>query len=58
MRRALPIVLCGIATNFGVESTARDGWERNYAIVFAEDAMAGMSAEAHQFPLHRNESNA
>jgi len=45
------IVLCGIATNFGVESTARDGWERNYAIVFAEDAMAGVSDGAHQFAV-------
>jgi len=45
------IVLCGIATNFGVESTARDGWERNYEIVFAEDAMAGLTAEAHQFAI-------
>lgn len=45
------IVLCGIATNFGVESTARDGWERSYEIVFAEDAMAGLTAEAHQFAI-------
>jgi len=45
------IVLCGIATNFGVESTARDAWERGYAIVFAEDAMAGLNAEAHQFAI-------
>jgi len=45
------IVLCGIATNFGVESTARDGWERGYAIVFAEDAMAGLTSEAHQFAV-------
>ena len=45
------IVLCGIATNFGVESTARDAWERNYALVFAEDAMAGLNAEAHQFAI-------
>jgi nicotinamidase-related amidase len=45
------IVLGGISTNFGVESTARDGWERNYAVVFAEDAMAGVSAEAHQFAI-------
>ena len=45
------IVLCGIATNFGVESTARDAWERGYAIVFAEDAMAGLAAEAHQFAI-------
>jgi nicotinamidase-related amidase len=45
------IVLCGIATNFGVESTARDGWERGYALVFAEDAMTGLAAEAHQFAI-------
>ncbi len=45
------IVLTGIATNFGVESTARDAFERNYQLVFAEDAMAGMAAEAHQFAV-------
>jgi nicotinamidase-related amidase len=45
------IVLCGISTNFGVESTARDAWERSYAIVFAEDAMAGLSEGAHQFAV-------
>lgn len=43
------IILCGIATNFGVESTARDAWERNYELLFAEDAMAGLSAGAHSF---------
>ena len=45
------IVIGGIATNFGVESTARDAWERNYQLVFAEDAMSGISAEAHQFAI-------
>jgi nicotinamidase-related amidase len=45
------IVLCGIATNFGVESTARDAWERGYAIVFAEDAMSGLTDGAHQFAI-------
>jgi len=45
------IVIGGIATNFGVESTARDAWERNYALVFAEDATAAMSAEAHAFAI-------
>jgi len=45
------IVLCGIATNFGVESTARDAWERNYEIIFAEDAMSSMEAESHQFAI-------
>jgi nicotinamidase-related amidase len=47
------IVLGGISTNYGVESTARDAWERNYNIVFAEDAMAGRSAEDHEFALTR-----
>jgi nicotinamidase-related amidase len=45
------IVLCGIATNFGVESTARDAWERNYALVFAEDAMSGLAEGAHAFAI-------
>lgn len=41
------IVLGGIATNIGVESTARAAYELGYAQVFVEDAMASMSAEAH-----------
>jgi len=43
------LVLCGISTNFGVESTARDAYERGYGLVFAEDSMAGLSTEAHTF---------
>lgn len=50
-RRVSTIVLCGIATNFGVESTARDAWERNYEIVFAEDAMSGLNGDAHAFAI-------
>ena len=45
------IVLGGISTNIGVESTARDAYERGYEQVFAEDAMASMAAEAHQFAI-------
>lgn len=41
------VVVCGIATEFGVESTAREAWEHNYAVVFAEDAMTGRNAHAH-----------
>jgi len=43
------IVLCGISTNIGVESTARFAYEYGYHQVFAEDAMSAMSAEAHAF---------
>jgi nicotinamidase-related amidase len=47
-RRGLTtIVLCGIATEAGVESTARDGYERGYEMIFAEDAMTGQTAESH-----------
>jgi nicotinamidase-related amidase len=45
------LVLGGISTNFGVESTARDAFERGYDLVLVEDAMAGMSAEAHHFSV-------
>src|SRR6266446_4629662 len=41
----------GIATNFGVESTARDAWERSYELVFVEDAMASFTEESHQFAI-------
>ena len=32
------IVLCGISTNIGVESTARNAWELGFNLVIAEDA--------------------
>ena len=41
------IVLAGISTNVGVESTARDAFERGYDQVFVTDAMASPAAEAH-----------
>ncbi len=41
------LVLAGISTNVGVESTARDAFERGFQQVFVEDAMAGPSEEAH-----------
>lgn len=45
------IVLGGIATNFGVESTARDAFERAYQLVFVEDAMASLTTEGHVFVI-------
>lgn len=44
------IVLGGVSTNIGVESTARAAYEHGYTLVLAEDAMAsGNGAEAHRF---------
>ncbi len=45
------IVLCGISTNFGVESTARDAYERGYNQIFVEDACTSRGAEDHAFPF-------
>jgi nicotinamidase-related amidase len=45
------IVFAGIATNFGVESTARAAFDRGYELVFAEDAMSGLTAGAHAFAM-------
>jgi nicotinamidase-related amidase len=53
-RRGLTaIVLCGIATEFGVESTARDAYELGYQQVFAADAMTGVNAESHANAVER-----
>ena len=43
------IVLGGIATNMGVESTARQAHEHGYEVVIVEDATAGLTAEMHAF---------
>lgn len=41
------IVLCGISTNIGVETTAREAYQHNYQQVFAEDAMTALTEEEH-----------
>jgi nicotinamidase-related amidase len=47
------VVLGGIATNYGVESTARDGYERGYQLLLVEDAMSARSAADHAFAFVR-----
>ena len=43
------IVLGGIATNIGVESTARSAAEHGYELVIPEDLCSSFSAEMHAF---------
>jgi nicotinamidase-related amidase len=43
------IVLGGIATNIGVESTARSAYEHGYELVIPEDLCGGLSTETHAF---------
>ena len=48
-RGVTTVVIGGIATNMGVESTARAAHEHGYAVVLAEDAATSLSAEMHAF---------
>jgi nicotinamidase-related amidase len=41
------LVLCGISTDYGVESTARFAYEYGFQQIFAEDAMTARSDEQH-----------
>ena len=45
------IVLAGIATSIGVESTARAAYEHGYHVTLAVDAMTDIDADAHQHSL-------
>ncbi|HEY2466432.1 MAG TPA: isochorismatase family protein [Terracidiphilus sp.] len=47
------VVLTGISTNAGVESTARQGTGLGFAFVLVEDACAGQDAEEHRFAFEK-----
>jgi nicotinamidase-related amidase len=47
------LAIAGIATNFGVESTARAADEHGYRLILVEDAMASLDAEWHAFAVSR-----
>lgn len=45
------VVLAGIATNFGVESTGRAADDHGYKTVYVTDAMTGLDGAAHDFAV-------
>jgi nicotinamidase-related amidase len=45
------ILLGGIATNLGVESTARQAHEAGYEVVLVEDVTTSLSADMHAFAV-------
>ncbi len=47
------LILAGIATNLGVESTARAADEHGYRLFLVEDAMASLDAESHAFAINK-----
>ena len=52
-RGVTTVVIGGVATNMGVESTARAAHEHGYAVVLAEDGATGLSAEMHAFAFEQ-----
>jgi nicotinamidase-related amidase len=47
------VVLTGISTNHGVESTARQGTGLGFAFVLVDDACAGLDADEHRFAFEK-----
>jgi nicotinamidase-related amidase len=48
------MILGGIATNFGVESTARDAWQHGYELIIAEDASSSSGGDGmHKFAIEK-----
>ncbi|MGO4527123.1 hydrolase [Microvirga sp. 2MCAF35] len=47
------IILGGVMTNFGVESTARDAWQKSYSVIVAEDASSSLDADMHRFAVEK-----
>ncbi|MFJ6698046.1 isochorismatase family protein [Streptomyces sp. NPDC091272] len=53
-RGVTTLVLGGIATNLGVESTARVADDLGYKLVFAEEAMTALTAQEHEAAVRLN----
>jgi nicotinamidase-related amidase len=47
------IILAGIATNYGVESTARQANSLGFQVVIASDACSSLDATAHAFTMEK-----
>jgi len=43
------IVLCGISTNIGVDTTAREAFQHGYNQIFSTDAMTASTKEEHDY---------
>jgi nicotinamidase-related amidase len=52
-RGVTQVVVCGIATSMGVESTARAAHEHGYHVVLAVDAMADTSPDTHRHSIDK-----
>jgi len=46
------VLICGVATNVCVETTARDGFNLNYNVILIEDCCGAFSLEEHESALN------
>jgi nicotinamidase-related amidase len=47
------VIIAGIATNFGVEQTAREAWQHGYAVLIPADATTAVSEDMHRFAVEK-----
>lgn len=52
-RGVTQVVICGVATGTGVESTARQAYELGFNVTLAVDAMTDGQAEAHDYSIQQ-----
>lgn len=52
-RGVTQVVLAGIATSIGVESTARNAHDHGYHVVLVVDAMTDLDADAHAYSVEK-----
>jgi nicotinamidase-related amidase len=52
-RKVTGIVLAGVSTSIGVDTTARAAFERAYNVTFASDAITDVDPEAHGFVMKK-----
>jgi len=50
-RGVTQVVIAGVATGTGVESTARQAYEQGFNVTLAIDAMTDMRPEAHDYSI-------
>ena len=51
-RGVTQVVIAGVATATGVESTARQAYEQGFNVTLATDAMTDRRSEAHDYSLN------
>jgi nicotinamidase-related amidase len=52
-RGVMQILLTGVATSIGVESTARSAYDLGYHVVLVTDAISDRDAEAHRHSVEK-----